>query len=338
MTIPFYQPADMTIWTGRIDDPNLYEAFRFHQWVEPLNLDTNKCIVTQNVFAIAFLGFISDQGIERNLGRTGARNGPSAIRKELRNKPCHFSKELKLYDAGDIVAQGCELSEAQEALSLAVEKLLNSGFFPILMGGGHEIAYGHYKGIERYLCAKKVKGLSIVNFDAHFDLRPYPQGGSSGTMFKQIADDCAIKNLPFHYFCIGIQKSGNTNALFKSAELLKVQHLLAVNLSEASTEIPMQQLNRFIEDKPFVYTTICMDVFSSAFAPGVSSAQPLGMNPERVLIYLKHLVRTGKLISFDIAEVSPRFDLDNSTANLASIVIFALITTLAEVKGLEYVD
>ena len=30
--------------------------------------------------------------------------------------------------------------------------------------------------------------MGIINFDAHFDLRPYDNGPSSGSMFRQIAD------------------------------------------------------------------------------------------------------------------------------------------------------
>ncbi|SPY43635.1 formimidoylglutamase [Peptoniphilus harei] len=37
--INYYSPQDMTIWSGRIDDENDYESFRWHQWVKPLDLN-----------------------------------------------------------------------------------------------------------------------------------------------------------------------------------------------------------------------------------------------------------------------------------------------------------
>ncbi len=334
MNIPFYRQANLHIWTGRIDDETNYDAFRFHQWIKPLDLSDPSAVPFKGKLAIAFLGFESDIGVGRNLGRTGAVNGPLSIRTELRNKPCSFSKEVTLYDAGDIAAEGTLLAEAQQGLAIAVERLLNLNIFPILLGGGHEIAYGHYRGLESFITKRYSKSFGIVNFDAHFDLRPYQSGGSSGTMFRQISDHCRETDRPFHYFCIGVQKSGNTLELFKTAERLNVVHLLAVELSEGDLLPHLDKLDQFTKNKDFIYMTLCMDVFSSAFAPGVSSAQPLGMNPERLLKILKHLVKSGKLISFDVAEVSPRFDHDNSTANLASIVIFALITTLANVYDL----
>ncbi len=81
--------------------------------------------------------------------------------------------------------------------------------------------------------------------------------------------------------------------------------------------------------------TICADVFSSAYAPGVSAAQSLGLDPERVLKLLKYILKSEKVISFDICEVSPRFDLDNTTADLASVVIFSLVSTLCHINNLS---
>jgi len=59
--------------------------------------------------------------------------------------------------------------------------------FPIVLGGSHELAYGHFNGIVNHL-KKQTKNSSkvgIINFDAHFDLRPYDNQGSSGTMLKK---------------------------------------------------------------------------------------------------------------------------------------------------------
>ena len=57
---------------------------------------------------------------------------------------------------------------------------------PIIFGGGHETAYGHYLGVRKYI--GEDASLGIINIDAHFDLRPYDEQPSSGTMFKQILE------------------------------------------------------------------------------------------------------------------------------------------------------
>ena len=68
----------------------------------------------------------------------------------------------------------------------------------------------------------------------------------------------------------------------------------------------------------------------------VSAPQSLGLDPEVVLPLLKHVLRTRKVRGFDICEISPRFDQDNTTANLGAVIIFAVINTLCRMNGLEY--
>ena len=82
------------------------------------------------------------------------------------------------------------------------------------------------------------------------------------------------------------------------------------------------------------YITVCTDVFSSAFAPGVSATQSLGLDPEVVLPIIKHILRTRRVRGFDICEISPRFDQDNTTANLGAVIIFAVVNTLCKLNNL----
>lgn len=75
--------------------------------------------------------------------------------------------------------------------------------------------------------------------------------------------------------------------------------------------------------------TICSDVFPSAFAPGVSAVQPLGLHPSKVLKFFDRIFTHKKFIAMDIAEVSPRYDQDNITSNLAATFIFAAVNSIA---------
>lgn len=329
-----YIKPDMNKWSGRIDDTEDYDAFRWHQWIKPLDLLNPNISLNENEIGVAFLGFCCDEGVKRNLGRTGAAKGPASIRKELSNLPCSFESNLKLYDAGDIHCTDDILETSQNSLADAVSIILSLGLFPIVLGGGHELAFGTYNGISSFIGKNKLskKNLGIINFDAHFDIRPYKEHSSSGTMFRQIADGCKSENIPFNYFCIGVQKRGNTVALFKTAEELNIQYLMAKDVEEA---FALEKLDSFIENKDFIYTTICTDVFSSAFAPGVSAGQPLGLHPECVMRFFKRIFASKKVIAFDIAEVSPRFDHDNVTSNLAATFIFAAVNAIAEAKAYE---
>ncbi len=329
-----YLATDMNIWQGRTDSFDNYDAFRWHQWIRGWDLEKDTLLAC-NKQGFALVGFCCDEGIRRNKGREGAAMGPASIRRELANLPCSFSPEVMLVDAGDILCEDGNLTASQAALANAVCRIRSAGLFPIVLGGGHEVALGHYNGHVKFLNQSHDKpNVSIINFDAHFDLRPVHQEGSSGTMFRQIAEEALSQGQKFNYLCMGIQRTSNTLELFKTAERLGVTHVLAGDINSRKDEQVLDKLDDFTQANENIYLTICADVFSSAFAPGVSAAQPLGLHPEDVLRYIKHIIRTNKVVGFDIAEVSPRFDRDHATASLAKILVFSVIDTICRLKGL----
>jgi formiminoglutamase len=329
-----YEAADFKVWQGRVDSRENYDAFRWHQWIKPLDLRQPLPELVGKM-GFALLGFCCDEGIRRNKGRQGAAAGPKEIRRELANLPCSFSSGVNLFDAGNIICTDGDLMKSQATLEHAVFYLRQAGLFPLVIGGGHEAALGHFRGQADFLRKKDGKcDLGILNFDAHFDLRPFVVEGNSGTMFRQIADDACQYGEVFRYFCLGIQRSSNTLELFKTAQQLGASYLLAGDISMPYDENIMEKLDSFMQSVPNLYVSICADVFASSFAPGVSAPQPLGLHPEMVLKYLKHMLRTHKVVGFDIAEVSPRFDHDRATASLAKVIIFAVVDTLCRLKGL----
>lgn len=331
MNLKNYIVTDPKFWKGRIDDPDDVDSYRMHQIIHLLDLNNLKPLeIDSSKLNICLLGYCCDEGIKRNLGRTGADQGPVDIRKEFANLPVSFGDQTLIYDAGNIFCLNRNMEGAQEQLGYAIEKILGNNLFPLVLGGGHDLAYGHFNGISKHL-KKQTKGSSkigIINFDAHFDLRPYNHQGSSGTMFSQIADKCLEENNIFEYLCLGIQTSANTKSLFNKANVLGAKYILAKEFNETNHDIISTKIKDFINDNEYIYLTLCSDVFNSAFSPGVSSLQPFGLDPELVLIFIKEILKSKKVISFDIAEVSPRFDHDKRTAKLASIIIYALINSL----------
>ena len=282
-----YSLMPKSVWQGRVDSEDDFAGFRWHQWVKKLDLTDKKLKPFDGRLGFAILGFESDAGVQLNEGRTGAAKGPNSIRKELASLPCQFADDVLIYDAGNISSKGISLEEAQDSLAEAVEKILDLNLFPILLGGGHEIAFGHYKGILGHLKKKnEEKNIGIINFDAHFDLRSYSEGGTSGTMFRQIAGLADIEDINYNYFCIGIQKHGNTQSLFKTADQLGVEYILARDIVSRDDYSLIEKIDDYIIRQDHLYISICSDVFSSAFAPGVSAPQPLGLDPEKVLALL----------------------------------------------------
>jgi len=324
----------MDCWKGRIDSTTDYDAFRWHQWVQPLdlNIQTEK---PECGLGFAFIGFCSEQGVKRNKGRVGTALAPDFIRAQMSNLPCTFLQDVKLYDAGNILCDEISMEEGQKLLGMAVEKILNLELFPIVLGGGHETTFGHFQGHLADMKKKETPlDMGIINFDAHFDLRPYENGPSSGSMFRQIADIYKKENVQYHYLPLGIQEHSNTVSLFKFAKEIGTEYILAKEIQNSNYATILDKVDTFLYQCSSAYITVCTDVFSSAFAPGVSATQSLGLDPEVVLPIIKHILRTRRVRGFDICEISPRFDQDNTTANLGAVIIFAVVNTLCKLNNL----
>lgn len=330
-----YEIVSKRVWDGRVDSVDNFYAFRWHQWITIYDLQDEENLPS-NLEGIGFIGFCSDEGVRKNLGRTGTANGPDTIREALANLPCYFNENFKLYDFGNIYCHDMELEDCQKLLSEGVEKILKTGLYPVVLGGGHDIAFGHYCGLfNHYDDGEKDPGIGIINFDAHLDMRPYPKGSSSGTMFRQIGDMLKDRDYEFNYFCLGVQKRGNTIDLFRTAKEYGAKYIYARDILDRDIWGILEDIDDFIHKSDKIYMTICADVFSSGFAPGVSAAQPLGLEPEKVIKIMKYIIKSGKTVSFDIAEVSPRFDQDHITARLASTLIFAVVNSVAGLKGMD---
>lgn len=323
----------MEDWHGRIDSETDYDSFRWHQWVQNLNLN-EKQEPFEGTMGFAIIGFCSEQGVRRNKGRVGTALAPDYIRRQMANLPCTFDESVKIYDAGNILCQEISMEEGQQILAEAVERIRDLNLFPIVLGGGHETTFGHYLG---QLASQEKAGdpdIGIINFDAHFDLRPYDKGSSSGSMFRQIADICHERGMKYGYLPMGIQKHSNTVSLFRKAEELGVNYVLAKEIQNGAVTTVLEKVDTFLYGHENAYITICTDVFSSAFAPGVSATQSIGLDPETVLPVIKHIIRSSKIIGLDICEISPRFDQDDTTASLGAVIIFSAVNTICKLKGL----
>lgn len=219
-----YKPSIKEAWKGRIDAHDGELGLRWHQAINLLNLSEELETIADGEIAFAFLGFCCDEGVRRNQGRVGAVGGPAALRAAMASFAHHLPQHVKLFDAGDVICTNQNLEEAQEQLGRKVALLLQHGFRPLVLGGGHEVAFGHFLGLEKATADRK---LGILNFDAHFDLRSYEQQSSSGTPFLQISDTLQGQNRPFLYKVMGLQEYGNTRKLFQTADKLDVNYTAA---------------------------------------------------------------------------------------------------------------
>jgi formiminoglutamase len=304
-----YNPPVKNIWSGRDDGS---QALRNHQVIKCIPIQQLPNHFHENSFAL--LGFVCDEGVKRNSGRVGAAEGPRSFREAFANLPANHTHSL--YDCGDIVCKDHNLEEAQKELAHTVSALLRLGITPIVIGGGHELAWGQFQG---YTTAHPNHSCAIVNYDAHYDIRPLvDEKGNSGTPFRQIYDYCTSHNLPFDYTCVGISKFGNTQYLHDEAKKMKIKTLFAedIHMGSAFTKDPKQD----------VFLSICLDVFDAAHAPGVSAPQPLGLTPWQLLPSMFNLMHSGKVAMIGVAELNPIYDRDNSTAKLAAQIVNSLLS------------
>ncbi|MGV3262979.1 formimidoylglutamase [Cytobacillus pseudoceanisediminis] len=298
-------------WCGRIDSETDPLSYRVHQQVKLLDLTAEiKEVETGKLFGL--IGFKCDEGVRRNQGRRGAAKAPEEVKRAIAKLPWHLPGDTKVFDAGDIECVGQNMEEAQAELGKTVSFLLKKGVTPLIIGGGHETFYGHYLGAREYLGPDA--SIGIINIDAHFDMRPYGQQTSSGTMFKQILD----QDQNCGYLAVGIQKLGNTAALFETARKYNVSYIVEEQLSSSDTSGVLKQMDDFAAKYDNLILTLCTDVINTSFAPGVSAPSPFGLEPKKVRELIRYIVSKEKTISFDVCEVNPDFDNDNKTIALAA--------------------
>ena len=298
------------VWQGRVDTEEPGDSTRWHQRVQTFDAASHD--------GVALIGFAVDEGVRRNGGRPGAAQGPHALRGALANMP--VLGEPALWDAGDVAcpdaATDDALDTAQEALAQRLAAVMAQGCRPLVLGGGHEVAWGTFQGLMR--ARPDLKKPLIVNLDAHFDLRQAARG-NSGTPFRQIAQWCAAQGRPFDYCVLGISRFANTRALFDRADELGVRYWLDEALqSPAQMAQAQASLAQALQACDGVYLTVCLDVLPAPVAPGVSAPSTLGLPLAQVETFIDQVLATGRLVASDIAELNPALDPAGVTARLAA--------------------
>lgn len=304
--------TDKSIWNGRFDDEDGELGLRIHQKVELKNFNDSTINTKPN---IAFLGFCSDEGVKRNKGRIGAKNAPDILRKTLANLPYNVETKKSIFDFGNIVLEEDNLEKARKEQIECVADLLRKNYFPIVLGGGHETALGNFLGL-----AEHHENIGIINIDAHFDLRIPVENSTSGTPFYEMAHYCQQNDRKFHYFAIGIQKTGNTAALFSRAHELQVETVLADEV-HIDLNFSLRKVEDYIQKFDAIYLSLDLDVLDAAFAPGVSAPSANGLRTFQVKSIIQTVIQSGKLKLFDVVELNPEYDIDNRTAKVAANLI-----------------
>jgi len=310
-------------WRGKVD--GVAEVRRWHQQVKTLTTSLDDFLG-----APVLAGFSCDEGVRRNQGRPGAKAGPEHLRAALANVYC--DRDFIVYDLGNIECVDHDLALAQNHFADTVFNILQSNGRPILLGGGHEIAWSSFMGAQRYIEQHKSSGrLGIINFDAHFDLRNPSRCISSGTAFRQIHEYCEATAHPFNYYVFGISPSANAKSLFQYAQKHGVRWIDDVGCFQGLVDRDIHGLCEFLSEIDYLYMTVCLDVFSHCYAPGVSAPAAVGLSPNVVITFIRKIKALCRqqdvgLLLFDVAELNPVYDIDGQTAQLAARVIHEILS------------
>jgi formiminoglutamase len=277
---------------------------------------------------VAIVGFPCDIGIGRNRGRRGAAEAPAEIRRYLyRLTPdCNggeasVSLLRRTVDLGDLVLEGLDLEEAQERLGIVIAPLLGTGIRVVVLGGGHETTYGHFLGWVGSGPAREDFRLSVLNWDAHADVRPTIQGrGHSGSPFRQMVEHPWGGRV--HYHAAGLLDHCN------AAEHVRWVAERGAVFPRSGLSLPGIELIYRRLDPPLL-VSFDLDAVDQAWAPGVSAPSPGGLTIAEWLAAAWWAGRRPETGSIDVVELSPRLDRDGQTARLAALTVWKYLSGLA---------
>lgn len=174
------------------------------------------------------LGLPEDVGVFANYGKIGTCRAWDATIKILLNTQDNdfnlakntailghldFSNKLKKLskwqqDNSKHIDKARKLVEdIDKTVSNAVYTIIKTGKIPILIGGGHNNAYGNIKGTSLALNHK----INAVNLDAHSDFRAL-EGRHSGNGFSYAFKEGFLN----HYFAFGLHENYNSKTIFNT--------------------------------------------------------------------------------------------------------------------------
>jgi len=277
--------------------------------------------------AAVLVGFPTDEGVRRNGGRPGAAEGPGAMRRALyRMTPDagdfdrHVALLRRTVDVGDLVT-GVDLEADQQALGEALASWLRQGSFVLLLGGGHETAYGHFLGY-----AAAGQSVEILNLDAHADVREPREGkGHSGSPFRQalLHPSAACRR----YRVAGLAPQAVARDHLAWLEARGGRGWMASTIDAERVAGLFAGLSR-----PAL-ATFDLDALDQSHAPGVSApaARGLATGPWLEAAFLAGA--TAAVTSADICELSPPHDEGGRTARLAALTAWEILRGLSQRPG-----
>jgi len=311
----------------------------------PKEMDTLEFLEASEA-KFVLLGIPEDIGVRANFGRPGTASAWEVTLKSLvniqHNKFCKgnrlvilgkidFSEEMKLAETLKPTSK-----EDKKTLFKLVEKLdkevshivcqiVKAGKIPIIIGGGHNNAYGNIKG----LALAKGKPVNAVNFDAHTDFRPL-EGRHSGNGFSYAFEEGFLKN----YFVFGLHENYTSKNILENIKKTdgKVKYNTYEQISvrcEKDFAAEMAEAENHIQHEAF---GLEIDLDAASGIP--SSAMTLsGFSTEQLRQFVHYFGKNKNASYLHICEGAPDLAFEKNNHLVGKLIAY-LITDFMKAKGL----
>lgn len=182
-------------------------------------------------------------------------------------------------------------ADAIALIEKQTDQLLKDDKFIISLGAEHSITYGFVKSYT-----KKFKNLSVLQFDAHSDLREAYQGNP----YSHASVMARINELKLPIVQIGIRAQCKEEAdLIKSSKSI---HTFYAHKIRQNPNWIKEAVSKLSDN---VYITIDADGFDPSVIPAVGTAEPNGMFWNESLELFREVFKTRNVVGFDIVECAP---------------------------------
>ena len=277
--------------------------------------------------------------------RSGTKMGPQAIRgtdylshgseRPHLNMRVDGLKDLKVFDAGDVLMPPSDLADSLNRLEKATEKLTKAGVIPLILGGDHSIASADVKGIANILGHGKV---SMIHFDAHADTGTDQWGSlvGHGVPMRRLIESGAVRGDKFLQLGLRGYWPDNETLIWmrdqkmRSYEMTEIHHRgMDVVLNESFKVLT--------QDCVGVFLSIDIDVVDPGMAPGTGTPEPGGMTSRELIEAVRRICTELPIVGVDIVEVSPAYDHAEITSLLANRLVLEALSSIAlRKKGEKY--
>lgn len=248
---------------------------------------------------------------------TGTRNGPAAILAASRNMELYDEelglepyKRIGIATLPAIDTQDGTLEKVLAELHTTELALLADGKFPVVLGGEHSLTPPLVAA-----AAKKFPDLSVLQIDAHADLRESYQGNpaSHASAMRRVVEVCPAVQ-------VGIRSLSVEEA--EAIPKLRTKIYWAKEIARAPIE---NWIPRVVADlSAHVYLTIDLDGFDPAFVPATGTPEPGGLDWHQVTSLIRTVAAKKKIVAMDVVELLPQPG-DHASGFLAAKLIYKIL-------------